>query len=135
MHRTFQVINRVAAILAVSLVVVGMVGGIVYGLYRIALYSRDVYGLVFFAVAGVTFAYFLYRAIRVGVLKRILLKTARALLILLLVCGVISIFALLGGLVIRRQVAGSAAAAAALAAVVYLMPRLKVSSFFERYLT
>jgi hypothetical protein len=133
--KTLQLINRVAVILVVSAVVVGLVGGIVYGLYRITQYSREMYGLVFLAAAGLCLAYFLYRALRLGMLKRILLKTARALIVLLLVCGVVAAFALAGGLVIRRPVAGSTAAAAVLFAAVYLLPRLKVSFLFQRYLT
>jgi hypothetical protein len=135
MHRTIQLINRVAATVLVAVVVFGLIGAIVYGLYSIALYSREVYGMVFYATAGLVFAYFLNRAIRTGVLKRILLKTAKALLHLLLICGVIAAFALIGGLVVRRPLLGSAVGAAALFAAVYLLPKVKVSSFFQRYLT
>lgn len=132
--KTARILKRMAIILLTASATVGLVGGITYGLYRIALFDKDVYAAVFFAAFGALVAFFIYRAVRKGYMKRVLIKTIRALTLVLLVCAIIAAFFLLGGLILRRPLIGIAAAPILFFSVMYLLPRFKVTAFFERYL-
>jgi hypothetical protein len=135
LYRMSLVVRRVLTIIGVALALAAFMTGTVYGLYRIALFSKQVYAIVFFCAAGLLAAFFVYQALCHGLLKRILLKTARVLAYILLVSGVACAFALIGGLAMRIPLAGLAAGLAALFAAAYFLPRLRVGAFFEKYLS
>jgi hypothetical protein len=127
-RKVFTTLKR--AFIAVGFLgaVVGVLGLIVYALFRVAEADKDLYALLFYCCTGVLFVYFAYRALRRRLLAKIILKVLRVVIVTVTVCAVIGVYALLAGIIIRRPIIGIPLTLPVLFATFYLLPRIDLSS-------
>jgi hypothetical protein len=125
--KAFTTLKRAAVALGFLLSVVVVVGLIVYLLYRVAVFDKETYALLFYGCSAALFTYFVYRALRRHTLIRVVLRVLRVLLVMTTVCGVVFAYALLGGLIVRRPFVGIPVTLPILFASFYLLPKLNLS--------
>jgi len=98
---------RVVFGFTLSLLTVLITGGIIYGLYRVAIFDKAVYGIIFTLAAAAFIGFAVYRAVRVRKLRPFLVKCAHSLTsiltVLLLISGVMGC----GAFIMRMPLAGS----------------------------
>ncbi len=110
-----------------------VIGSFIYVLYRAAVYSRKLYSLVFIACAVLMAVYFIFRAIRKGVLSSILLRIVRSSLSCIFVACIIAVFVLYGGFIVRFPLFGGICAPFIIFIALYFLPRLHFFSRMKRY--
>ena len=100
-------IKRAVFSLSLGLSTIVVTGGIIYGLFRVALYDKIVYGILFACAAGGLAAFAVYRASSARRLKPLAARCARSLMgifvVLLLVSGVV----ICAALIVRMPLIGS----------------------------
>lgn len=120
-------LTRAAMAVGFLVAVVGILGLIVYSLYRVAETDKELYAVLFYACTGILFAFFVYKAVRRRLLARILLKVLRVVVVMVTICAVIGVYALLVGVIIRRPIIGIPLALPVLFATFYLLPKIDLS--------
>jgi hypothetical protein len=114
--------------------VAAIIGGLVYGLYRIAVFDKRIYAYLFLLVAAALFMYLVFALIKRKKIIAVLRKLAWGVLVLSISCIVLSLAVLYGSLFVRFPLAAYLSAPVIVFCLVYFLPRLKLmkklKSFF-----
>ena len=122
-----------SAVLLFCLIFAGM-GGLVYGLYRVAVISKSIYAVVFYSAFGGLIVFYVVRGFRKKLLLKILVRIATALVKLLFILFCIVCIVLYAAFVVRFPVAGAAAGPILIALIMFFFLRLKIGIFFRKYI-
>ena len=114
----------VAFLFTVSVAVI--IGGVVYGLFRMAVLDKRIYAYLYLLVVVVLFLYLLYRLIRKRRIGRVLLRLAWGALVFCLIGAFLSMAVLYGSLFVRFPLAAYISAPVIVFCLVYFLPRLKL---------
>ena len=136
-NRTGQVVHRVRRFLGVVLLfcaVLGGMGGLVYGLYRIAVISKSIYAVVFYSALGGLVVFYLLSGIKKKLLVKVMARIASVLVRLLFILFCIACVLLYGAFVVRFPVAGAAVTPILLALIIISFFKLKIGNFLRKYL-
>jgi hypothetical protein len=98
---TLNVLKQFFVILLFVLSVVAFLGGLVYVLYRVAAFSRSLYGYIFLAFLCGVVVYFIVRGALKKQLAPVLLKAVRFFYVLFLVLFFFSVCMLYAGFIVR----------------------------------
>jgi hypothetical protein len=110
----------------------GGMGGLVFGLYRIAVFSRSIYAVVFYiALAGLV-GFYVFRGIRKKLILKVLVKFAFALGKLFFILFCIACVMLYGAFVVRFPVIGAVVTPVVAALIIFYFSRLKIGSFLHK---
>lgn len=122
-----------SAVLLFSLIFAGM-GGLVYGLYRVAVISKSVYAVVFYIALGGLIVFYVVRGFRKKLLLKIFIRMATALVKLLFILFCIVCIVLYAAFVVRFPVAGAAVSPILIALIIFSFLRLKIGIFLRKYI-
>ena len=122
-----------SAVLLFSLIFVGM-GGLVYGLYRVAVISKSVYAIVFYIALGGLIGFYVVRGFRKKLLFKIFIRMATALVKLLFILFCIVCVVLYAAFVVRFPIAGAAVSPILIALIIFSFLRLKIGIFLRKYI-
>jgi len=133
LKRSVNILKAVLTTFLFIVAVTGVVGVVIYALFRVAVFDEVLYAYLFLAVFLVLFGYLLFRLVRRKVLHAVLRRTAWVFIVLCMVCGTIAAAFLYGSLFIRFPIVGFASAPAVLFCLVYLLPRLNLLKKLRRF--
>lgn len=122
-----------SAVLLFSLIFAGM-GGLVYGLYRVAVISKSVYAVVFYIAFGGLIVFYVVRGFRKKLLSRIFIRITAALVKLLFILFCIVCVVLYAAFVVRFPVAGAAVSPILIVLIIFSFLRLKIGVFLRKYI-
>jgi len=130
--KTIKVLKRFLFIFLFILSSASVMGIIVYGLFRVAVFNKRIYSFLFVAVCAVVLFYFTCRAVRRKNLSSVLLKIAKPVVVIIAAGTVLSAVMLFGGFIIRYPVLGSISAPFLIFSALYFIPKVKISSLFKK---
>jgi len=122
-----------SAVLLFSLIFVGM-GGLVFGLYRVAVISKSVYAVVFYIAFGGLIVFYGIRGFRKKLLSKIFIRMAAAMVKLLFILFCIVCVVLYAAFVVRFPVAGAAVSPVLIALIIFSFFKLKIGVFLRKYI-
>lgn len=108
-------------------------GGLVFGLYRIAVFSGSIYAFVFYIALGGLVIFFLLKGIRKKLLLKVLVRMAAVLIKLLFIIFCIACVLLYGAFFVRFPVAGAIVTPVVGALTVFCFIRLKIGAFLKKW--
>lgn len=125
--------ENVLLIVVLSISVVAFIGSFTYALYRLALYSKKLYALIFLVVAVAFFCFSMVRSIKDNSLSKKSKKLLKMLIMLLLILSILGLVMLYGAFLVRFPWVGAAIAPIFIFMTIFIAARWKLSSFFKRY--
>lgn len=132
-HAIHGIRQFLSAVLLISLIFAGM-GGLVFGLYRVAVISKSVYAVVFYIAFGGLIVFYVIRGFRKKLLSRIFIRMAAALVKLLFILFCIVCVVLYAAFVVRFPVAGAAVSPILIALIIFSFLRFKIGVFLRKYM-
>ncbi|MGQ9616858.1 MAG: hypothetical protein ACUVWJ_10725 [Spirochaetota bacterium] len=104
-----------------------------FALYRVAILSKRLYGLLFLAVAAGFLGWTCYRLIRQKLALKVLMRVLRVIVLGCTIILIIMAFALCGAVILRYPFFGSALTAGLMFLVFYIMPKFHVLARIKSY--
>jgi len=132
-HETLNFLKGLFILLALSSGITAAIGLFIYSLYRVAIYSRQVYTIVFTSALGCIIFYFFWRVTKKRKVVRVLLSFFRimsSIMIVLLICG---LFLGYGAFTVRYPRIGIPISPFFAIGVVMFILRLKPLYFIKKF--
>ncbi len=126
----------VGSVLTMFFFILASMAGIVvmvYGLYRIAIFNKRVYGFMFLTAAAFMCSYFGYQLFRRQVVSKLFFKALKVVVLTCFSLLIVTAFALCGALILRSPIVGTISVVILLFIVFYLLPKLHVFTRIKRY--
>jgi cytochrome c oxidase assembly factor CtaG len=121
--KSMHLLLRVVTALLFICSVVGLIGIIAYGLFRIAEFDKSLYAWLYLIVAAILLVYGLFRLVRKGSFLPMMRRVSWIFIVIFVVCAIISAALLYGALFIRHPVIGVISAPPLIFCLVFFLPR------------
>lgn len=133
MQKSKEIIGQVLMVFFFIIASMAGISAIGFALFRIAIFSKRLYGLIFLATAGGIFGWTCYRLIRQKLALKVLMKVLRVVVLGCTVVLIIIAFVLCGAFILRYPFLGSILTAGIIFLVVYIIPKFHVFSRIKSY--
>lgn len=133
MQKSKNIINQVLMVFFFIIISMAGISVIGFALYRIAIFSKKLYGLLFLAVAAGFLGWTCYRLIRQKSALNVLMKILRAIMLGCTVIFIVIAFALCGAFILRYPVFGSILTAVLIFFVFYIIPKFHILARIKGY--
>lgn len=131
--RISQFLKSFLLILLFILMVVGVLGIFIYILYKVAIFSRTLYSIMFYAGLMSFLIYFIFRSIGKKIFSHILLKLLRFLIVIIFFSLILALIMIYGAFVVRYPIIGIAIAPVFLFFMIFIVSKVHISTFFKKY--
>ena len=131
-HRLVRGFKQLSVILGLIIGIVGGVGSLIYVLYRVAMFNRSVYAIIFYIALCGLIVFYTFRGIQKKLLTSVLLKVARVLVKISVILCIVSAVMLYGALVVRYPVGGGIATAFLITLIIIAGLRFRFFTFFRK---
>jgi hypothetical protein len=133
MQKSKEIIGQVLMVFFFIIASMAGISAIGFALFRIAIFSKRLYGLIFMAAAGGIFGWACYRLIRQRLALKVLMKVLRVVVLCCTVILIIIAFALCGAFILRYPFFGSILTALLIFLVFYIIPKFHVFARIKSY--
>ncbi len=128
-----KILKRFLIIILLVVSIIAVVAILIYGFYRIAVYSRSLYSIVFYIALSGLFIYYVCRSIRKKRFTKVLLKITKVLSKIVIILFIVAFIILYGAFFIRYPLIGFIVTPVLIFAVIVANSKLSLFSLFKKY--